>query len=115
MRSPDEHLVLLRLCADTCRATLFEHCLPEGGRYTQPTHVQRMMDCIEMCKTNIDFMTRGSKMHGLVCGACAELCLACAESCEAIKDAVMRHCAAVCRNCAAACAEMASEHHEHAA
>ncbi len=109
IRTADAHLALLRECADTCRATLFEHCLLEGGAHVAPDHIQSMMDCIEICRTAVDFMTRGSSQHGIICASCAEICLQCAESCERLSDAVMQHCAAVCHDCAEACQRMASE------
>ncbi len=107
MPNPDSHLALLRQCVDHCRATLFDHCLPTGGAHVAPEHVERMMDCIEICRTAIDFMTRGSAQHGLVCGTCAEICLACADSCEQLDDAIMSRCADICRRCAEGCIGMA--------
>lgn len=109
----DAHLSLLRDCADICRATLFEHCLLEGGAHTAPNHVQAMTDCIEMCKTAVDFIARGSAMHGVVCAACAEICDQCAQSCQVLSDAVMQHCAQTCRECAEACRAMAQREGYH--
>ena len=65
-----------------------------------------MMDCIEICQTAADFMTRGSDLHAAVCAACADVCDACAESCEMMDDDEMNACAKACRACADSCREM---------
>jgi hypothetical protein len=67
-----------------CQKTLFEHCLVKGGDHVAPTHVQLMTDCMEICQTAADFMTRGSPLHTSVCAAAANVLEACADSCEAI-------------------------------
>ncbi len=107
MPHPDTHLALLRQCADNCRATLFEHCLPSGGSHIEAEHVERMMDCIEICRAAVDFMTRGSRQHGIICAAAAEICLACADSCSQLDDPIMDRCADICRRCADGCIAMA--------
>jgi hypothetical protein len=86
--------------------TLFNHCLEMGGKHVEPKHVKLMTDCIEICQTSADFMTRGSKLHESVCAACADVCEACAVSCDAIGGDEMKHCAELCRKCAKSCREM---------
>ena len=103
-----EHIKLLWECRHTCQETLFNHCLNEGGQHVEPTHVKTMMDCIQICQTAADFMTRYSEQHQSVCAACADICEACAASCEHIEDKKMQACADVCRRCAKVCREMAN-------
>lgn len=93
-------------CRDTCQSTLYNHCLPHGGHHVEQAHVRVMADCIQICQTAADFMTRGSELHAAVCAVCAEVCDACAESCEAIGDEEMKRCADICRVCADSCREM---------
>jgi len=93
-------------CRHDCQKTLFRHCLEEGGAHAAPDHVKLMTDCMEICQTAADFMTRESSMHTATCRACAEICEACARSCERIGDSHMNACAEICRQCAASCREM---------
>ena len=93
-------------CRDVCQSTLYNHCLDMGGDHVKTTHVRLMADCVQICQTSADFMTRGSQLHGAVCGACAEVCDACADSCDAFDDQHMRACAAACRACAESCRNM---------
>ena len=58
-------------CRDTCQKTLYNHCLQMGGRHTAAAHIRIMADCIQMCQTCADFMTRGSELHMATCLACA--------------------------------------------
>jgi hypothetical protein len=67
-----------------------------------------MLDCAEICETSANFMIRGSELHHLTCGACAEVCDRCAEDCERMgDDETMRRCAETCRRCAESCHRMA--------
>lgn len=109
-------------CRHECQETFFHHCLQEGGQHVEQDHVLVMMDCIQICQTAADFMTRGSDMHAAVCAACADVCDACADSCDRIGSEQMRRCAEMCRECARSCREMSgsmagvgqpSEHSHH--
>lgn len=93
-------------CRDECQDTLFNHCLPQGGKHAEPEHVKLMMDCIQACQTAADFMTRQSPLHASTCAACADVCEACAQSCERIGGDMMQRCADLCRRCAQSCREM---------
>lgn len=103
-RAFDECIELCWSCRDTCQSTLFAYCLEHG--HTQRDHVRVMADCIQICQTSADFMTRNSPLHAATCRACAEVCDACANSCEAIGDVEMRKCAEICRRCAESCREL---------
>lgn len=93
-------------CRDTCQSTLYNHCLDMGGQHVMSAHVRLMADCISICQTAADAMTRGSRLHAVICAACAEICDTCAESCEAFQDEHMKACAAACRSCAESCRSM---------
>lgn len=93
-------------CRDACQSTLTLYCLEKGGAHAAPEHVRMMLDCIQICQTSADFMTRNSAMHEYVCGACAEICDACADSCEQMDDERMKACAKECRACAKSCRDM---------
>jgi hypothetical protein len=97
-------------CRDICQSTLYNHCLEQGGHHAQPSHVRLMADCIGICQTAADFMTRNSELHAAVCAACAEVCEACAESCDLFDDDEMKACAKACNDCAASCREMSRGH-----
>ena len=100
----------IRNCSD-CHNTCVQaigYCLQKGGRHAEPAHLKSLMDCADTCRTNADFMLRGSALYTKACGLCAEACTRCAESCEQFADgAEMKACAELCRRCAATCLEMA--------
>ena len=73
--------------------------------HVEQAHARLMPDCIQICQTSADFMTRGGELHGHTCRACAEVCRKCADSCAAIG---MGDCAAMCRRCADGCAATAA-------
>ena len=110
MHKNNQHLfdciTLAWQCRAECQEILFHHCLPTGGKHAEPEHVRIMIDCIEICQTAADFMTRSSSQHAATCAACAEVCDACALSCEKIGGEEMKRCAALCRRCARCCREM---------
>lgn len=91
-------------CRNDCQETLFNRSLDMGGRHLEERHVKLMLDCIAVCQTAADMMTRHSSMYDVICGACAKICMACAESCQSIGGAEMIRCADSCRACAACCA-----------
>lgn len=91
-----------RVCLEAARA-----CLQTGGVHANAEHVTLLLDCAQMCATNIDFMERGSEYHVVTCSACAEICRACSRSCREVGGNDMERCAQVCDNCAASCEETA--------
>lgn len=93
-------------CRDICQSALYNYCLEQGGHHVQPAHVRVMTDCIQICQTSADFMTRKSELHATICAACADVCEACADSCDLIDDEDMRDCAKACRDCAHSCRDM---------
>ena len=95
-------------CHEICLRTALTYCLPKGGRHAEASHIRLMLDCAEICEASANFMIRGSDLHRLTCGACAEVCDRCAEDCERMgDDETMRRCAETCRRCAQSCNRMA--------
>lgn len=94
-------------CHHVCMTTL-AHCLELGGKHAEKHHITMLMDCAQMCHTSEDFMLRGSAMHHVTCGACAEICESCAADCEKMADGdeQMMTCAEMCRVCATSCRQM---------
>jgi hypothetical protein len=95
-------------CHEICLRTALTYCLPRGGQHAEASHIRLMLDCAGICETSANFMIRGSDLHHLTCGACAEVCDRCAEDCERMgDDETMRRCAEACRRCAQSCHQMA--------
>ena len=92
-------------CWRSCQETAVQHCLPLGGKHTEPDHFRLMLDCAEICRTAAAMMANGSQYHAATCGICAEICRACAASCRAIGD--MDECVDACERCADSCEQMA--------
>ena len=96
-------------CRAICEQTL-SYCLKKGGKHAEPSHLQLLRDCLEICVASSGFMLRDSAFHHLTCGACAEICARCAESCEKMpNDAQMKACAEACRRCAESCGKMSTK------
>lgn len=104
---------MMQECIDNCsqcHAICVEtatHCLEKGGKHADPRHIRMLMDCAQICATSADFMLRGSDLHSLTCGVCAEACSRCADECERMgEDDMMRRCAEACRRCVDSCRQM---------
>jgi hypothetical protein len=80
-------------CRTECHTALFNYCLEKGGRHAQVEHIKLMVDCIEICQTTADFITRDSELYSDICAACAEVCFVCAESCDSLSGEDMENCA----------------------
>lgn len=95
-------------CHDICLETV-TYCLTKGGKHAEAAHILILLDCAEICQTSANFMVRGSDLHPLTCGVCAEVCERCAKDCERFgDDTTMRECADMCHRCADSCREMAA-------
>lgn len=95
-------------CHSVCLATSM-HCLEKGGAHAALEHIRLLQDCAQICIASADFMLRGSPMHPMTCGICADICIACADNCSRLADdETMVLCAETCRRCAQSCAEMAA-------
>ncbi|MBK8020018.1 MAG: four-helix bundle copper-binding protein [Chloroflexi bacterium] len=105
LRCIDNCMECHRVCVETTA-----HCLQMGDKHAEQSHIRLLLDCAQICQTSADFMIRGSDLHGMTCGVCAEVCQRCAQDCERLDpdDSQMQACAAACRRCAASCAEMAT-------
>lgn len=97
-------------CATSCLNTI-THCLELGGQHAEPEHIQKLLDCVEICRTAANFIGRSSVYYAELCRICAEICDVCAESCYQVdlKNSQMRECAETCRQCSEACRQMAAE------
>jgi hypothetical protein len=107
--SMDECIRNCTECHTICMKTVI-HCLGVGGKHADQAHIRMLLDCAQICATSADFMTRGSPLHRLTCGACAEICQQCADDCERMAggDQQMLQCVEMCRRCAASCRDMAA-------
>lgn len=92
-------------CHRICLSAMTNHCLAVGGPHVAPEHLKLMMDCVQICQTSADFMTRSSTFHTAICDTCATICEACAQSCLEVGD--MDDCVEACRRCAESCRQMA--------
>ncbi|XXT21317.1 four-helix bundle copper-binding protein [Sorangium sp. So ce429] len=93
-------------CQSICVESI-QYCLQMGGSHVEPSHMQLLQDCAEICETTATFLLRGSPQHAQVTTACATICELCAQSCDRFTgDAQMKACADECRHCAAACQKL---------
>ena len=61
-------------CHGTCLSMALNHCLPMGGKHTEPSHFKLMMACAEMCQASANVMLVGTDLHQRSCGLCADIC-----------------------------------------
>lgn len=96
-------------CANKCIEAL-NYCVHMGGKYTEPSLVNSLIDCAEVCRVAADATIRGSEFDSQICYLSAVICDRCAESCfrAAPEDGQLRECADMCRICADSCREMAN-------
>ena len=111
-QQPDEQmLVCIQNCQDCSRACTqtLAYCMRQGGPHSEDQHLRLMIDCADICHTSANFMLRGSDLHAVVCGACAEVCQRCADDCDRMAtDLRMKALADTCRHCAESCRQMAT-------
>jgi hypothetical protein len=89
------------------------HVLTKGEAHPRDL-VRVLWDCADQALVAANLMSRGSPLHMVTCGACAEICEACAARCaapESQADPILRRCAEDCRDCARRCREMAQRGH----
>lgn len=107
------HNPKMQECINNCQTTHKEcldcvaHCLEMGGKHAGREHITHLLDCADICQTNVDFMLRHSPLHQEICGVCAESCRRCAESCEQFSDDFMKQAAKAMRASEKSCMEMA--------
>jgi hypothetical protein len=65
---------------------------------------------VALCRVCADAMMRGSDLHPILCGACAEACACCAAACEdAAGDPQIDECCDLCLQCFDVCSMMTAE------
>ena len=95
-------------CETMCVQTV-QYCMIMGGAHTEPSHMQLLQDCADICETAARIVSRGSPRHRELATACANVCDLCAAACEKfIGDPHMKACANQCYLCASACRQLVS-------
>src|SRR3546814_19932524 len=92
-------------CHAICLETI-NYCLEKGGKHAAPEHIALLTSCADICATSASAMLRGSAVHPVICGACAEVCRPCAAECVALDDPEMTRSAETCSTGAQRCAGM---------
>lgn len=90
-------------CRDTSQKALYNHYFKLTDKNFDATHIKLMTDCIQICQTTADFMTRNSQFNEQIGEICAIICEACSDSCRKYDTEEMQHCADLCRKCANYC------------
>ena len=105
----------MKSCTDACNdcAAACNHCASECLQEQNVRDMARCIaldiDCAEICRTAAAFMSRGSELATIVCGACCDVCEACAEECAQHQMDHCQACAEACRRCADECRRMATQ------
>jgi hypothetical protein len=105
-----------KVCIDACNqcAEACDYCeaacLKEREVAKLARCIQLDIDCAELCRLAVSYMSRESEHAEDACELCALICEACARECAEHK--MMRHCqdcAASCRRCAEECRRVGSD------
>jgi hypothetical protein len=67
------------------------------------------MDCADICRLAVAYMSRGSEFAAALCAVCADVCDACADECSRHEPEHCQTCAEACRDCAEECRRVAGE------
>lgn len=91
------------ISCDHCAAA----CLSEPNVQKMARCIKLDVDCAEICRLAVAYMSRGSELASTICGVCAEVCEACGEECAKHDAAHCQECADACRRAAEECRRMA--------
>jgi hypothetical protein len=89
-------------CHTVCTQAV-TNCLQAGGEHAQPTHIQTLLDCAEICLTAAHFMIRNSALSGYTCQACMQVCDHTAAESERTGDTDVVN---ACRACVESCKQI---------
>ena len=90
---------------DYCEAA----CLKEREVAKLARCIQLDIDCAELCRMAVSYMSRESDYAADVCELCAVLCDACARECAGHSMRHCQDCAASCKRCADECRRVGSD------
>ena len=90
---------------DYCEAA----CLKEREVAKLARCIQLDIDCAELCRLAVSYMSRESEHAETVCELCATLCEACARECSQHAMKHCQDCAQACRRCAEECRRVGSD------
>jgi hypothetical protein len=100
-------------CIDACNSCAIAcdycavSCLQEPDPKSMARCIALDMDCAQMCRLAVAYMSRGSEFASSICQACADVCEACGDECAKFQVAHCQECAQACRRCADECRRMA--------
>ena len=89
-------------CAATCEKTL-EYFNKKGGKYTEAKNVDKIKDCIALCKASADLKSRKSAHAAKLDAVCNTVCKECAQMCKDLKDPALKDCIDSCETCHKCC------------
>ncbi len=99
-------------CIDACNrcAAASDHCATACLAEPDPKPLAHCialdMDCADICRLAVGYMSRGSVHAHALCQLCADICEACADECEKHPMDHCRQCGQACRHCADECRRM---------
>lgn len=100
-------------CIDACNecAVACDHCavscLGEQDVKAMARCIGLDIDCAQICRIAVAYMSRGSEFARQMCRLCADVCQTCGDECAKHQMDHCRVCAQACRRCAEECRRMA--------
>ena len=99
-------------CVEACNrcAAACDHCATACLSEPDPKRLAHCialdMDCADICRSPVGYMSRGSVHAYALCQLCADICDACADECSKHPMDHCRECADACHRCADECRRM---------
>jgi hypothetical protein len=89
-------------CATTCEKTL-EYLKGKGGKHAEARNLDKLKDCIALCKASADLKGRNSAHAAKLDQVCKDVCSQCAAMCKELKDPALADCIKSCETCHDCC------------
>lgn len=89
-------------CAAICEETL-SYLEKKGGKYAEAGNIQKLKDCITLCKASADLQNRQSPHAKKLLEVCHQVCLDCAKMCQDLNDPKLADCVKSCQECSSCC------------
>lgn len=108
IHSTDKYQACISACSRCTQACLecMAACLNEPDVPARKDCICMLMECAEICREAVWFMSAGTRHIPELCRLCAGICEKCASECKAFQDSHCVKCAGECKKCAKECEKM---------
>jgi hypothetical protein len=97
-------------CSNAYNVSLqtLRYCLTQGGKFADPSNLNKIQDCSELCHAVSSFLLRESEMKNDILKICSKACEECNKFCEQFtEDKQMAACGQYAKVAGESCKEVA--------